>query len=61
MPENVIINFSTGVKMIRRQHKFRPCVAEKQHIEMLLVGNFASSKKHLVMKQFVLNVVLLKK
>ena len=35
--------------------------AEKQHNEMFSVANFVLSKKHLVMKRFVLNTVRLKK
>ena len=33
-------------------------VAEKEHIEMFSVANFVLSKKLLVMKRFVLNIVL---
>ena len=53
--------FFTCVQMIRRRHKYRPCVAEKQHIEIFSVANFVLSKNYLVMKRFVLNIVLFKK
>ena len=51
--------------MFKRLEKFgrkvRPwVVAEKQHNEMFSVATFALSRKHLVMKRFVLNIVLLK-
>ena len=47
--------------MIRRRHKYRPWVDEKQHIEIFSVANFVLSKNYLVMKRFVLNIVLFKK
>ena len=45
--------------MIRRCRKVTPGVAaEKQHIEMFSLANFVLSRKHLLIKPFVLNIVL---
>ena len=61
--EDVIINFSPMFKRLEKLgRKVRPwVVAEKQHNEMFSVATFALSRKHLVMKRFVLNIVFLKK
>ena len=65
--EDVIINFSPVFKRLEKlgrkvRCKVRPwVVAEKQHNEMSSVATFALSRKHLVMKGFVLKIVFLKK
>ena len=47
--------------MTRSRRKVSWVTAEKQHIEMFSMANFVLSRKHLVMKRFVLNIALLKK
>ena len=59
--EDVIINFSPVSKRLEDGVNLGPGLLKKQHIEMFSVGNFVLSKKKLVMKPFVLNIVLLKK
>ena len=56
--EDVIINFSLVSKRLEDGLNLSPGLLKKQHIKMFLVANFVSSKKDLVMKRFVLNIVL---
>ena len=58
--EDVIINFSPMSKRLEDGVNLGPGLLKKRHIEMFSVASFVLSKKHLVMKLFVLNIVLLK-
>ena len=61
MTDDVIINFSPMSKQLQEGVNLGPGLLEEQHIEIFSVANFALSKKHLVIKRFVQNIVLLKK
>ena len=56
----MIINLSPVSKQLEEGLNLGPGLFKKQHIEMFLVANFVLLKKHLVLKRFVLNIVLLK-
>ena len=48
-------------KQLQEGVNLGPGLLKKQHIEMFSVANFVLSKKHLVIKRFVQNIVILKK
>ena len=61
LTENVIINFLPLSKLLEDGVNLGSGLLKKQHIEMFSVSSFVLSKKKIVMKRFVLNIVLLKK
>ena len=56
----MIINLSPVFKRLEDGVNLGLGLLKKQHIEMFLVDSFVLSKKNLVKKRFILNIVLLK-